>query len=1004
MLPRLYWFVRVFIALLFVYIYMQAHVLAYPGCTDSLANNYDAWATINDGSCIQCSVGQIFLAPSACCNDTNNDGTCDFNEVCNYPTGHGCTDNQACNFDPAATTDVGNCVVCTPWNTCVPDNIDPTRTSCCEDPDGNGICGRQNGWSTTIIPTTTTVIQGCTASNACNYNASATSNDNSCVFPKCNGWCAWDAEPEPFWDNCNVCDADLSNDDLCLVESPETSLDCNGVDGGPAMPWTTCNDWNAETIQDTFTNACSCEGFPIQIDCEDIPWGSALPWTTCDDGNSSTSNDTFTSSCSCIWIQQWTLDCNGILDGPAISGTSCNDGNATTTNDRFDGACNCVWQTQIVDCNNIVWWVALPGSVCNDNNPATSNDKYSASCSCIGQLEPLDCKNIPWWPAVPWTTCNDNDPATRNDTYNSKCNCIWIPQWTLDCKWIIDGPAMPWTSCDDGNSSTESDAYTSSCVCVWVTIEDQVVEEEIENEPDILWPPFDFPIVEWSIYVEFDDPIEQKEFEDLVNEYLINSIDQPFSNLDIDTFRIDFDPNIPYGDFAAALQKKFWNKIKFTEPIALIQIKLPLQGAWALLEQTMPDYLAQIGYDTLLNECWYLFTNQQKKIRVAIVDNGYAEHDDLWENVVYTYDAADKDKDVTIDETSEACAHGNIDAWLVWAISTNNIGIISAGYNPELVLIKATPDGRPCTDITAGIEWLAKAADEADIINISRWVDFDSKVLSKVIDRILDKWIVIVAAAGNFDTDKYFYPAAYDGVISVWAVDKNNNKAHFSNHGDWVDISAPWVDMLSTALENEYAKVSGTSQSSPLTAGWLAFLMSHGRWVEDLYKYVSPIDRSDMWRWIINPEMFCKQSCTLTYDTLDANQDGILDTLDTQIFTERFSNEYSRLWCEEKFSMDRCCPTWTQCDIDGNDIFDSSDMQFIEEIIAGSTYYEICGDGIDNNCDGVIDCKEHGVAPLVATTSSITDENKLYGWILIFMVVIIWGAIWIWKKTRFMQE
>jgi hypothetical protein len=28
----------------------------------------------------------------------------------------------------------------------------------------------------------------------------------------------------------------------------------------------------------------------------------------------------------------------------------------------------------------------------------------------------------------------------------------------------------------------------------------------------------------------------------------------------------------------------------------------------------------------------------------------------------------------------------------------------------------------------------------------------------------------------------------------------------------------------------------------------------------------------------------------------------------------------------------------------------------------------------------------------------------LYGWILIFMVVIIWGAIWIWKKTRFMQE
>ena len=99
-----------------------------------------------------------------------------------------------------------------------------------------------------------------------------------------------------------------------------------------------------------------------------------------------------------------------------------------------------------------------------------------------------------------------------------------------------------------------------------------------------------------------------------------------------------------------------------------------------------------------------MFDAQKKKIRVAIVDNGYQPHEDLDENVVYMYDTADRDDDVYITQTHESCAHGNIDAGLVGAISTNDVGIISAGYNPELVLIKATPDGRPCTDITAGIE------------------------------------------------------------------------------------------------------------------------------------------------------------------------------------------------------------------------------------------------------------------------------------------------------------
>lgn len=54
---------------------------------------------------------------------------------------------------------------------------------------------------------------------ACNYNALATTNDGSCVFPKCpQQRCPGDADPEPFMDNCGVCDADPANDNACEAE------------------------------------------------------------------------------------------------------------------------------------------------------------------------------------------------------------------------------------------------------------------------------------------------------------------------------------------------------------------------------------------------------------------------------------------------------------------------------------------------------------------------------------------------------------------------------------------------------------------------------------------------------------------------------------------------------------------------------------------------------------------------------------------------------------------
>jgi len=62
--------------------------------------------------------------------------------------------------------------------------------------------------------------------------------------------------------------------------------------------------------------------------------------------------------------------------------------------------------------------------------------------------------------------------------------------------------------------------------------------------------------------------------------------------------------------------------------------------------------------------------------------------------------------------------------------------------------------------------------------------------------------ILLVAAAGNGGTADYHYPASHDSVMSVAAVDANNNHASFSDYNDQVDICARGVQVRSTIPGN----------------------------------------------------------------------------------------------------------------------------------------------------------------------------------------------------------
>lgn len=212
----------------------------------------------------------------------------------------------------------------------------------------------------------------------------------------------------------------------------------------------------------------------------------------------------------------------------------------------------------------------------------------------------------------------------------------------------------------------------------------------------------------------------------------------------------------------------------------------------------------------------------KKSVIVAIVDTGIDyNHTDLDDNYIATgYDFVNDDN-VPGDDNG----HGTHCAGIVAAEINNDVGV--AGIADVSIMAVKVLDHRgygTWWGVSEGIEWAADH--DANIISLSLGEPVGHPVLSDAVNHAYSKGCLLVAAAGNNYGGHVSYPAKYDEVIAISAIDGNDNLASFSNKGPEIELTAPGVCILSTWSGGGYEALRGTSTAASHVSGVAALILS----------------------------------------------------------------------------------------------------------------------------------------------------------------------------------
>ncbi|AOE48849.1 S8 family serine peptidase [Kangiella sediminilitoris] len=180
---------------------------------------------------------------------------------------------------------------------------------------------------------------------------------------------------------------------------------------------------------------------------------------------------------------------------------------------------------------------------------------------------------------------------------------------------------------------------------------------------------------------------------------------------------------------------------------------------------------------------------------VCIIDSGYdINNSDLASNnVTGTNDSG------TGNWYEPGGSHGTHVAGTVAAV-TNGSGVVGVmpNGNINLHIIKVFNEsgwGYSSDLINAVDDCVANGA---NVVSMSLGGSGSSTTEGNAFSNHYDNGVLSIAASGNDGNSSYSYPASYDNVVSVGAVDSGNQHANFSQYTDQVELVGPGEAILSS--------------------------------------------------------------------------------------------------------------------------------------------------------------------------------------------------------------
>ncbi|GGP53399.1 peptidase S8 [Shewanella algicola] len=258
------------------------------------------------------------------------------------------------------------------------------------------------------------------------------------------------------------------------------------------------------------------------------------------------------------------------------------------------------------------------------------------------------------------------------------------------------------------------------------------------------------------------------------------------------------------NSYSTKLDNRSIRALRLRQDVEYVEEDLPRR----LMAETTPWGQTYVGA-TVLSD------SQTGNRSICIIDSGYdRSHNDLsGNNVTGTNNSGTGNWY----QPGNNNAHGTHVAGTIAAIA-NNEGVVGVmpNQNANIHVVKVFNEAGwgYSSSLVAAIDTCVNSGN-ANVVTMSLGGSGSTTTERNALNSHYNNGVLLIAAAGNAGDNSYSYPASYDSVMSVAAVDSNRDHAAFSQYTDQVEISGPGEAILSTVTvgEGRTADITITGQS-----------------------------------------------------------------------------------------------------------------------------------------------------------------------------------------------